>query len=156
MKQLGNLAGLIAATALAASASIAKADDIADVTAASDAFYKQLSVLDDGTAMSTVFAQAPYITFVGPMSKDIVVGWPALSGYFGKANQRFNRREARLENRSLHVSGSVAWEVGLETGEFETKDGKVMPVNWVATNIYEKQPDGTWLMVSHHVQPGMP
>lgn len=154
MTLLRKLAALLMAAVLIAHASTARADDMADVTAASDAFYNSLSVLDDGTAMSTVFAQTPYITFVGPMSKDIIVGWPALSGYFGKANQMFKRREAQLENRALHVSGSLAWEVGLETGEFETKDGKVLPVNWVATNVYEKQPDGKWLMVSHHVQPG--
>ncbi|MCY1126580.1 nuclear transport factor 2 family protein [Frigidibacter sp. RF13] len=145
---------IVAALLFVVQGSIAHADDVADASAASDAFYANLSVLDDGSAMSTVFAQTPYITFVGPMSKDIVVGWPALKNYFANANERFNRREARIENRSLHVSGSVAWEVGLEVGEFELKNGSVLPVNWVVTNIYEKQADGTWLIVSHHVQPG--
>lgn len=133
-----------------------RADDTAAATAASEKFYASLAVLDDGTAMSTVFAQTPYVTFVGPMTKDIIVGWPALKSYFAKANQRFNRRKARIENRTLHVSGAFAWEVGLEVGEFELKDGKVLPVNWVVTNIYEKQADGGWRIVSHHVQPGAP
>jgi ketosteroid isomerase-like protein len=156
MKILTLLTSLVLALLLAGQPAPARADDVSDVTAASDAFYAGLSVLDDGTAMAAVFAQTPYITFVGPMTKDIVVGWPALGSYFAAANQRFNRREAQIENRSLHVSSDFAWEVGLEVGEFEMKDGKVLPVNWVVTNIYERQADGAWRMVSHHVQPGMP
>ena len=133
---------------------IVRADDASDVLAASNAFYSALAVLDDGTAMSGVFAQAPYITFVGPRTKDVIVGWPALKNYFVKANASFKKRETRLETRAMHVSGTFAWEVGLEVGETEMIDGKKFSVNWVATNIFEKQADGRWLMVSHHVQPG--
>lgn len=148
------LVTLFAALLFVVQASTARADDRTDAAAASAAFYQGLSVLDDGTAMSAVFAQTPYVTFVGPMSKDVIVGWPALKGYFAKVNTRFKRREARIENPALHVSGIVAWEVGREVGEFELADGTVLPVDWVVTNIYEKQADGRWLMVSHHVQPG--
>jgi ketosteroid isomerase-like protein len=134
--------------------SAVRADDASEVVAASDTFYSALAVLDDGTAMSGVFAQTPYITFVGPRTKDVIVGWPALKNYFAKANATFRRRETRLESRAMHVSGTFAWEVGLEVGETETSDGKKMSVSWVATNIFEKQADGRWLIVSHHVQPG--
>jgi ketosteroid isomerase-like protein len=139
---------------LTANAMPARADDQAEVKAASDAFYASLATLDDGTAMSKVFAQTPYITFVGPRSKDVIVGWPALKGYFTKANTMFKKRDTHLASSSLHVSGNVAWEVGLEAGENEMADGKKMPVDWVVTNIFEKQANGNWLMVSHHVQPG--
>ena len=115
-----------------------RADDMSDVKAASDAYYAALSTLDDGTAMSSVFAQAPYITFVGPRTKDVIVGWPALKGYFMKVNTAFKKREAHLEGSAMHVSGSFAWEVGVEIGDTEMKDGSKMPVNWVATNIFEK------------------
>ncbi len=130
------------------------ADDMEDAKAASDAFYASLATLDDGTAMSKVFAQTPYVTFVGPRSKDIIVGWPALKNYFVKANAMFKKRETHMASSNLHVSGNLAWEVGLEAGENEMADGKKTPVNWVATNVFEKQADGKWLMVSHHVQPG--
>lgn len=132
----------------------ALADDMADAKSASDAFYTSLATLDDGTAMSKVFAQTPYITFVGPRTKDVIVGWPALKGYFVKANAMFKKRDTKLADSTMHVSGTVAWEVGHEVGENTMVDGKVLPVDWVVTNILEKQPDGKWLMVSHHVQPG--
>jgi ketosteroid isomerase-like protein len=133
----------------------ARADDKAEVKAASDAFYVSLANLDDGTAMSKIFAQTPYITFVGPRSKDVIVGWPALKVYFTKANTMFKKRDTHLIGSSMHVSGNVAWEVGLEVGENEMTDGKKLPVDWVVTNIFEKQANGHWLMVSHHVQPGV-
>jgi ketosteroid isomerase-like protein len=133
----------------------AQADDVADATAASDAFYAALPVLDDGSAMADVFAQTPYVTFVGPMGKDIIVGWPAVQDYFKKANARFASRNSQITKRTLHVNGNVAWEVGIEVGDSQLKDGPKMPVNWVVTNVLEKQADGKWLMVSHHVQPGL-
>lgn len=133
----------------------ARADDAADATAASEAFYAALPILDDGSSMAQVFAQTPYVTFVGPMSKDIIVGWPALKAYFVKANARFKSRNARITNRTLRANGNLAWEVGLEVGESEFKDGTRLTTNWVVTNVFEKQADGKWLMVSHHVQPGM-
>jgi ketosteroid isomerase-like protein len=133
---------------------IARADEMSDAKAASDAFYTSLATLDDGKAMSKVFAQTPYITFVGPRSKDIIIGWPALKGYFKKANTLFKSRDTHLASRSIHVSGAVAWEVGLEQGENVMADGKKLPVDWIVTNVFEKQADGKWLMVSHHVQTG--
>jgi ketosteroid isomerase-like protein len=132
----------------------ARADDMSDAKAASAAFYNSLSTLDDGTAMSAVFAQTPYITFVGPRTKEVIVGWPALKKYFVKSNALFKKRETQIANSTMHVSGSFAWEVGRETGENQMADGKKLPVDWVVTNIFEKQADGKWLMVSHHVQPG--
>ena len=146
--------GMLSAGLLGLLSLHAQADDVSDATAASEAFYSALSVLDDGSAMTEVFAQTPYVTFVGPLSKDIIVGWPALKTYFVKANARFNSRESQITNRVLRVNGDLAWEVGIEVGEMELKDGTKAPVHWVVTNVLEKQLDGKWLMVSHHVQPG--
>jgi hypothetical protein len=44
---------------------------------ASRAFYSALPVLDDGSAMEKVWANTPYVTYVGPMSDSIIVGWDA-------------------------------------------------------------------------------
>lgn len=156
MKTFIKTASLVAVLLVFQQPATVRADDMSDAVAASDAFYAALAVLDDGSAMSGVFAQAPYITFVGPRTKDVIVGWPALKNYLAKANATFKKRQISLENRNMHVSGTVAWEVGLEVGDTETADGKKMPVSWVVTNIFEKQADGKWLIVSHHVQPGAP
>jgi ketosteroid isomerase-like protein len=52
----------------------------------------------------------------------------------------------------VHVVGNLAWEIGVETGQAQLKDGAMRKVDWIVTNVYEKI-DGRWLMVSHHVQP---
>ena len=49
--------------------------DIDAVKAASKAFYEAVVVVDDGTAMEKVWAQTPYVTYVGPRSTAIIVGW---------------------------------------------------------------------------------
>ena len=52
----------------------ARNEAIAAVAAASNAFYAALSVLDDGTCMETVWANAPYVTYVGPDSTSVTTG----------------------------------------------------------------------------------
>jgi len=49
--------------------------DIEGVKAASKAFYEAVVVVDDGTAMDKVWAHKPYVTYVGPKSTSIIVGW---------------------------------------------------------------------------------
>lgn len=130
------------------------ADDMAGVKATSDAFYSALAVLGDGSEMNGVFAQTPYITFVGPRSKDVIVGSEALAKYWQASNKKFVVREAKITDAHIHVTGNAAWEVGLENSQLVFPDGSGGTYEWIATNIYERQQDGTWRMVSHHVQPG--
>jgi translation elongation factor EF-4 len=33
------------------------------------------------------------------------------------------------------------------------KTGQKIETDYIATNVFEKQPDGHWLMVSHHANP---
>lgn len=147
---------LVAALALLP-LSVARADEAADMAgakAASDAFYAALPVLDDGTAMSKVWAHTPYVTFVGPRSQKIIAGWDELSAYWKKSNTLFKKRSGKIDNSHMHVVGNLAWEVGHESGDSALLDGTPAGADWVTTNVFEKQADGTWLSVSHHVQPG--
>lgn len=126
--------------------------DVDGVKAASKAFYEALAVIDNGEAMHKVWAQRPYVTFVGPFSKSIVVGADALKKYWPEANSRFAERKILLMNQQIHVVGNLAWEMGNEIGEPKFKDGKVGKSDNFVTGIYEKI-DGRWLKVSHHAQP---
>jgi ketosteroid isomerase-like protein len=126
--------------------------DIDAVKAASRAFYSTLSVLDDGTAMEKVWARTPYVTYVGPQSRSIIVGWDAQKRYWEDFNKRFAQRAVSLVHDRIHVNGNLAWEIGVETGQAQMADGTTRKVDWIVTNVYEKL-DGRWLMVSHHVQP---
>ena len=148
---------LSAATALglAMLSGNAVAQQVADmdgVKAASKAFYTALAVLDNGEAMEKVWAHTPYVTYVGPRAKTILVGWDAQKKYWVDTNKLFSERNVTLSDQHIHVNGNLAWEMGQESGTAKMKDGKGAPVDYIVTNVYEKI-DGRWLIVSHHVQP---
>jgi len=141
----------VAAAFLPASA-IAQQPDVDGVKAASKAFYAALPVLDNGEAMDKVWAHTNYVTYVGPRSKSVIVGWDDQKKYWVDNNKLFSKREAALSDQRIHVVGNLAWETGQETGETKPKNGPAAKIDFIVTNVYEKV-DGRWLMVSHHVQP---
>ena len=129
-----------------------QAADVEGVKAASKAFYAALSVLDNGEAMEKVWAHTPYVTYVGPRAKTIIVGWDAQKKYWEDTNKLFSQRSPSLSDQHIHVNGNLAWEMGQETGETKMKDGGTPKADYIVTNVYEKI-DGRWHIVSHHVQP---
>ena len=128
------------------------AEDMEEVKAASKAFYAALAVLDNGEAMEKVWAHAPYITFVGPRSKSVIVGWEDQKKYWQEGNKLFLQRDTILLDQQLHVNGNLAWEMGRETGDVKMANGSTSKINLMVTNVYEKI-DGRWFIVSHHAQP---
>ncbi|SLN72571.1 Calcium/calmodulin dependent protein kinase II Association [Roseovarius albus] len=125
------------------------ANDIADVQAASHAFYEALASESIGDAMAGVWAHKPYVTNVGPRSKSVVVGWDAVSQYWIETEKKVASVNMAIEAPHLHVIGDFAWEIGEEIGEVTMQDGTVRQAELLATNVFERI-DGQWLMVSHH------
>jgi ketosteroid isomerase-like protein len=112
-----------------------------------------LAIRHAQAAMEKVWAHTPYVTLVGPRSKSIIVGWDGQKKYWADSNKRFSQRNGVLSDQHIHVNGNLAWEMGQEGGENKMKDGSTSKNDWIVTNVYEKQADGRWLIVSHHVQP---
>jgi ketosteroid isomerase-like protein len=131
---------------------IAQNAEIEGVKAISKAFYMALPVIDDGTVMESIWANKPYVTYVGPRSTSIIVGWEAQKKYWESFNKGFSARSVAIVDSHIHIVRDLAWEIGYEAGQAQTSDGSARKVDWIVTNIYEKI-DGHWLMVSHHVQP---
>jgi ketosteroid isomerase-like protein len=126
--------------------------DMEGVKAASKAFYAALAVLDNGESMEKVWAHTPYVTYVGPRAKAIIVGWDAQKKYWADTNKLFAQRNVSLSDQQIHVNGNFAWELGQESGDPKLKDGTDAKADYFVTNVYEKI-DRRWLMVSHHAQP---
>src|SRR6185369_1536320 len=84
------------------------------VRKASKAFYSALPILDDGSAMEKVWANMPYVTYVGPQSRSIIVGWEAQKKYWNDFNKLFSRRSVSLVDDHVRVNGNLAWEIGVE------------------------------------------
>ncbi len=155
MKQR-NLLSLCAIAALGltvlSGSAIAQATDMDGVKAASNAFYTALMANDRGEAMKEVWAHTPYVTYVGPRSKAITVGWDNLSKNWEESETRFSQIDVTLSDQHIHVNGNLAWEMGQESGTLRLTDGREGKIDFLVTNVYEKL-DGRWLIVSHHVQP---
>src|ERR1700682_515022 len=134
------------------SASTQQAADVDGVKAASKAFYEAVVVVDGGAAMEKVWAQTPYVTYVGPRSTAIIVGWEAQNKYWIEFNKPFAQRTVALVDAHVRVVGNLAWEIGAESGLAQMKDGSTRKVDWMVTNVYEKI-DGRWLTVFHQVAP---
>ena len=150
-----NVLSLSAITALALLSDNAlgqQAADVEGVKAASKAFYAALAVLDNGEAMEKVWAHTPYVTYLGPRAKTILVGWDAQKKYWVDTDPLFSQRNVTLSDQHIHVNGNLAWEMGQESGTQKMKNSNEAPIDYIVTNVYEKI-DGRWLMVSHRVQP---
>src|SRR5713101_6648303 len=91
------------------------AADTDGVKAASKAFYAALAVIDNGEAMEKVWAHTPYVTYVGPRSKSITVGWDAVKKAWVESNKRTSKRNVALSDQQIHVNGNLAWEMVQET-----------------------------------------
>jgi ketosteroid isomerase-like protein len=128
------------------------AEDTEGVQEASKGFYTALTVLDNGEAMYKVWAHTPYITFVGPRSKSVIVGWDAQKKYWLESNKLFLLRDIVVLDQQIHANGNLAWETGRETGDVKMANGTTSKISNMVTNVYEKL-DGRWLIVSHHAQP---
>jgi ketosteroid isomerase-like protein len=128
------------------------ATGIEEVKAASKGFYEAIAVIDNGAAMDKVWAHKPYVTFVGPRSRSIIVGWDAQKNYWAKSNKLFLQRDVTLQDQQIHVNGNLAWEIGQENAALKMADGSSRTIHTMVTNVYEKI-DDRWFIVSHHAQP---
>jgi ketosteroid isomerase-like protein len=144
--------GALSLALLSDNALAQKTADMDGVKAASKAFYEALAVLDNGEAMEKVWAHTPYVTYVGPRAKTIIVGWDAQKKYWVDTNKLFSERKVALSDQHIHINGNLAWEMGQESGTPKMKDGTEAKADYIVTNVYEKI-GGRWRMVSHHVQP---
>jgi ketosteroid isomerase-like protein len=128
--------------------------DVAEVSAANNAFYAALSALD-AAAMEKVWAHEPYVTSIGPANKAVTTGWVALQDGYKSFMACTAPTIAQVMNKpvdtQVHINGNVAWVVGRGTYERTMKDGTSNAGENFMTNVFEKK-EGRWLMVSHHAQ----
>jgi hypothetical protein len=81
--------------------------DVDGVKAASQSFYAALAVLDNGEAMDKVWAHTPYVPYVGPRHKSVLVGWEAQRST-GQRQTRYSRREMLRCQTSIFTSTATS------------------------------------------------
>jgi len=132
--------------------SVHSQSDVDAIKAAHQSFYTALSALDP-KAMSAVWANRPYVVNIGPRSKTILVGYEdAVSNYWANTLERFSKASVSPTSiAQVRTNGNIAWVIGTEHAELETKSGGKIAFDLFVTNIFEKI-DGRWRMISHHAQ----
>lgn len=125
--------------------------DVKRVEAASLAFIAAIAARDI-QAMDKIWAQKPYATFIGPLSKTVVVGWDGVRKAWEMRFGQFDRVTISLAESHVRTNGKVAWAVGVERVELLRKNGDTLSFDAFVTNVFEKR-GGRWLMVSHQATP---
>ncbi len=125
--------------------------DVERVNAASEALIKAISGRDI-RAMEKLWAHESYVTFMGPLSTTVVVGWDGVRKAWEMRFGQFANVTISLAESHVHTNWDVAWVIGIEKVQLLRKNGDTLSFDAFVTNVFEKQ-DGRWLMVSHHSTP---
>ncbi len=125
--------------------------DIERVNAASQVFIAAISARDI-RAMEKLWAHESYVTFTGPLSTTVVVGWEGVEKAWEMRFNQYERVTVSSAESHVHTNGRIAWSVGVEKVQLLRKDGGTLSFDAFATNVFEKW-NGRWLIVSHQATP---
>jgi ketosteroid isomerase-like protein len=125
--------------------------DVERVNAASKVFIAAITARDI-RAMDQIWAHEPYVTFIGPLSTTVVVGWDGVRKAWEMRFSQFDRVTISPAEPHVRTNGRVAWAVGVEKVQLLRKNGDTLNFDAFVTNVFEER-DGRWLMVSHQATP---
>jgi ketosteroid isomerase-like protein len=125
--------------------------EVERVQAASQALIQAISARDI-RAMEQIWAHEPYVTFMGPLSTSIVVGWEGVRKAWEMRFNQFARVQVSLEDSHVHTKHNFAWAVGVEKVQLQRKNGESLNFDAFVTNVFEKR-GSRWLLVSHQATP---
>jgi len=128
-----------------------QASDADRIEAASRDFIAAISARDI-QAMDKLWAHESYVTFMGPLSTNIVIGWNGVKKAWEMRFGKFDRVTISLGESHVRTNGKVAWAVGIEKAQLLRKNGETVSFDAFVTNVFEEH-DGRWLMVSHQATP---
>jgi len=123
---------------------------------ASEQFYAALNHMLNGDAgpLADIWSHSATVTTMHPIGGR-EVGWDQVRGSWEKVAQLATDGKVGLKEQLMHVAGDVAYEVGMEHGQFKLA-GDQVTIEGRVTNIYQRQA-GAWKMIHHHadVSPAM-
>mgnify|MGYP001828409922 CR=1 FL=1 len=146
---------LIAAAAIAGSmtATVAKADEAADVEAVrqANATFLGMAGTRNIDAMSELWRQDDDVRAIHPF-RPIDEGWDEVRAGFAALYELFPEMTVVMPEPHVQVVGDIAWVTGLEDFEGTLADGNVVEVTLRTGRIFERDGD-RWLLVHHQVSP---
>ncbi|HEY3295361.1 MAG TPA: nuclear transport factor 2 family protein [bacterium] len=127
-----------------------------DVRKASQKFYAALTLMANGNSnsLAEIWSHGPTVTTMHPIGGR-EVGWDAVKQSFGHVGELASEGKVELKDQLIRVIGDVAYEVGVEQGQFKLAGQKVA-IEHRVTNIYQRE-GGAWKLVHHHtdISPAM-
>jgi ketosteroid isomerase-like protein len=120
-----------------------------EVRQASNRFYAALNGLDKGDAsgMDAAWAHDEHVTAMHPIGER-EEGWEQVRSTFNQVGSLVSAGQVRMSDQLIRVGTDLAYEVGVEEGEF-TLAGERVPIKHRVTNVYRLE-GGEWKMVHHH------
>jgi ketosteroid isomerase-like protein len=120
-----------------------------EVRRASEQFYAALNRMANGDAgsLSDIWSHGTAVTTMHPIGGR-EVGWSKVRESFEQVAKLAAAGQVSLRDQLLQVAGDMAYEVGIEQGQFKLA-GEQVPIEHRVTNIYRREAGG-WKIVHHH------
>lgn len=127
-----------------------------EIRGASERFYAGLNRMANGVtgALSDSWSHGADVTTMHPIGGR-EVGWDAVGGSFDGVAAVSTEGKIGLKDQFIQVVGDLAYELGIEHGQFKMA-GHPVSLEHRVTNIYRREA-GAWKLVHHHadVAPAM-
>lgn len=127
-----------------------------EIRKTSENFYKALNRMLNGDAsqLADIWSHSAEVTTMHPIGGR-EVGWDQVKGSWEQVAQLSSDGEVGLKDQFIKVAGDVAYEIGIEHGQFKIA-GQQVTIKQRVTNIYRCE-SGVWKVVHHHtdVSPAM-
>ena len=120
-----------------------------DVRKASQKFYAGLTLMANGnsSSLADIWSHSAMVTTMHPIGGR-EVGWDAVRQSFGQVGELASEGKVELKDQLVRVIGDVAYEMGVEQGQFKLAGEKV-DIEHRVTNVYQRE-GGAWKLVHHH------
>jgi len=121
-----------------------------DVRKASEQFYAALNRMLNGDAgpLADIWSHSATVTTMHPIGGR-QAGWDEVRGSWEQVAQLASGGQVTLGDQILHVSGDMAYELGVERGNFTLAGQQVSNLENRVTNVYRREAAG-WKIVHHH------
>ena len=120
-----------------------------EVRKASAQFYAALNsmMVGDAAPLAEVWSHGAEVSTMHPIGGR-ETGWDEVRGSFEGVAGLASGGHAEIRDQSIHVTGDLAYEVGVEQGQ-ATLAGEQIAIEQRVTNVYRREA-GEWKLVHHH------
>jgi ketosteroid isomerase-like protein len=121
-----------------------------DVRKASEQFYAALNSMLNGDSgpLAAIWSHGAAVSTMHPIGGR-QLGWDEVRGSWEQVARVASAGRVTLDQQVLHVGSDIAYELGVERGDFMLAGQQVSGLAVRVTNIYRREEDG-WKVVHHH------